>query len=256
MKKTQPILLVDNSNTRTKCVLATSEGKLCEQVRCLPTAQINAESVHAALTGWDYGQVVLCSVAPTAADILRSAFADHPLHNISHADCPQLLRLYDNPACLGPDRLANAAALALHYPLPALAVDLGTACTFDVVALQDGVTTLLGGTIAPGLRSLAAAPALSTQLLPQLSQADLAMGNNSLLARDTRNALRAGVLIGYEEMLRGIVKRVKAQTGAGVRTIVTGGDAFWCGTKPEWADYADPELTMKGMLALAQRKIR
>ena len=256
MKYDQPILLVDNSNTRTKCALATADGMLCEPMRYLPTAQISPENVHATLTGWDYGQVVLCSVAPTAAAVLRSVFAKHPIHNVSHADCPQLLRLYENPACVGPDRLANAAALALHYCLPALAVDMGTACTFDTVVLEDGLHTLLGGAIAPGLRALAAAPALSTQLLPQLSQTELAERINSPLARDTRHALRAGILIGYEEMLHGIAQRVQAQVGTRVCTVVTGGDALWCGVKPEWADYVDHELTMKGMLALAQGKIR
>ena len=57
-------------------------------------------------------------------------------------------------------------------------------------------------------------------------------------------------------MLHGIAQRVQAQVGTRVCTVVTGGDALWCGVKPEWADYVDHELTMKGMLALAQGKIR
>ena len=256
MKDDKPILLVDNSNTRTKCALATTGGELCGQMRYLSTARITPESVREALEGWEFGQVVLCSVTPTAEAVLRGVFAGHPLHCISHADCPQLLRLYQNPACVGADRLANAAAVVLHYPLPALAVDLGTACTFDVVVQQDGLCTLLGGAIAPGLRSLADAPARNTQLLPQLADAELSVRVSSPVARNTLEALKAGVVVGYEEMVRGLVRRVRAEAGEDACCVLTGGDALRGGAPPEWADYVDRELTMKGMLALFLGKVR
>lgn len=256
MKGDKPILLVDNSNTFTKCALATADGELSGQMRCLPTAQITPESVNEALAEWKFGQVVLCSVVPVAAAVLSDIFADHPMHRVSHTDCPQMLRLYENPACVGADRLANAAAVALHYTLPALAVDLGTACTFDVVVQRDGLCTLLGGAIAPGLRALADAPSRSTQLLPQLTDAELAVRFSSPLARDTHGALQAGVLAGYEGMLRGIVHQMRMEEGKGACCVLTGGNALWGGAPPEWADYVDRELTMKGMLALFLGKVR
>ena len=101
MKDDKPILLVDNSNTRTKYALSSADGELCAPVRCLPTSQISPQRVRETLAGWSFGQVVLCSVVPTAAAVLSSIFAEWPLHCISHTDCPQLLRLYKNPACEG-----------------------------------------------------------------------------------------------------------------------------------------------------------
>ena len=256
MKDDKPILLVDNSNTRTKYALSSADGELCAPVRCLPTSQISPQRVRETLAGWSFGQVVLCSVVTTAAAVLSSIFAEWPLHCISHTDCPQLLRLYKNPACVGADRLANAAAVALFYSLPALAVDLGTACTFDAVVDMDQKPTLLGGAIAPGLRAFAEAPARSAQQLPELTDADLEDHVDSPLARDTRSALRAGVLMGYEEMLRGIVRRARAECGGELCTVLTGGDARRGTGAPEWADIVDMQLTLKGMLALAQGKLR
>ncbi len=252
MNVEKSLLLIDNSNTRTKVTLAKA-GKVCGEVRSMPTQHIGERNVSELLKGWVFEEVVLCSVVPRAADALCAQLSEFPLHDINWRDFPRLVRLYDHPSCIGADRLVNAAALAAHYELPALAVDLGTACTFDAVALVDGEPTLLGGVITPGLRSLSLAPARSTGLLPELSLGDLVAGAPpEFPARTTHDALRSGVLLGYEYMVRGIVERMMSVLGSEVKVVVTGGDAALPnGQTPTWAHVLDPLLTFRGMLEYA-----
>ncbi len=254
MNDEKSLLLIDNSNTRTKVTLARA-GEVCGEVRSMPTQSVGERNVSELLTGWIFEEVVLCSVVPRAAAVLCAQLSGFPLHSIHWRDFPRLVRLYDHPDCIGADRLANAAALAAHHELPALAVDLGTACTFDVVALVDGEPTLLGGVIAPGLRALCVAPARSTGLLPELSPSDLAAGIPAELpVRTTHTALLSGVLLGYECMVRGIVERMKSVSGPGVKVVVTGGDAILPnGKAPDWAHAIDPLLTFRGMLKYAAK---
>jgi type III pantothenate kinase len=56
--------------------------------------------------------------------------------------------LYDNPAEVGPDRLADAVGAFDLYGGPSIVVDLGTATTFDVISAEGDY---LGGAICPGV---------------------------------------------------------------------------------------------------------
>src|SRR5258708_7531105 len=86
---------------------------------------------HAVLEG-----AVLCSVVPRATPLVCAM-----VRRRWHLDClqltPKTLRGvgidYPRPKTIGPDRLANAVAVARHYGAPAVVVDFGTAVTFDVV---------------------------------------------------------------------------------------------------------------------------
>ena len=245
-------LLIDNSNTLTKFTLADADGKLCGERRCLPTARLAPPSVKRLLADWSFEQVILGSVVPTGQDVLQQALSEHPIHVVCGADCPKLLRLYEQPSCVGADRLANAAAVALHYPLPCLAVDLGTACTLDAVVMQEGTPTLLGGAIAPGLQALSQALSQRANLLPKLSWDQLApaAAGSSLLGRSTVAAMQAGIVRGFDGMLRALVRGIEEELGGKVYVVVTGGDATRGGALPDWADVHDADLTLKGLFAL------
>ena len=70
---------------------------------------------------------------------------------------------YDDPAEIGPDRIADAVAARAVYGSPCIVIDLGTTTNIEVI---DTRGTFVGGVIAPGLalgaRSLSAAAALGT----------------------------------------------------------------------------------------------
>ena len=56
--------------------------------------------------------------------------------------------LYDDPAAVGADRIVNAVAVFTRYGGPAIAVDFGTATTFDAISEKG---EYIGGIICPGI---------------------------------------------------------------------------------------------------------
>lgn len=61
---------------------------------------------------------------------------------------------YDDPAEIGPDRIADAVAARAVYGSPCIVIDLGTTTNIEVI---DAHGTFVGGVIAPGLASPAPA---------------------------------------------------------------------------------------------------
>lgn len=247
-----PLLLVDNSNTRTKFALATPGACGPGELRYCPTAELSPETLQHCLAGWSYTQALLCSVAPAAANILRQALGC-PVTSISAASCPQLLRGYAGSGTLGADRIANAAAVAACYPLPCVAVDVGTACTFDLVVEDPEGPRFAGGAIAPGLHTAANALAAQTACLPQLTPEMLreepvpgACGQN------TQQAMLAGLLYGFRGMVQGVLAEMSRPLAQKPCVVLTGGDAELLSGHLEFDTHVDISLTLKGMLSIQQ----
>ena len=93
---------------------------------------------------------------------------------------------YDDPAEIGPDRIADAVAARAVYGSPCIVIDLGTTTNIEVI---DARGTFVGGVIAPGLalgaRSLSAAAARLPQVEPSAP--------THVIGRNTREAMRSGV---------------------------------------------------------------
>src|SRR5260221_8995443 len=147
------ILLFDIGNTHTHLGLADRK-RVIKQVN-IPTAKWFAGGAEKLVLKF-IGRAVLkgaavCSVVPRATPLVCAM-----VRRRWHLDClqltPKTLRGvgidYPRPNTIGPDRLANAVAVARHYGAPAVVVDFGTAVTFDVV---DRAGNYVGGIIAPGL---------------------------------------------------------------------------------------------------------
>lgn len=246
-------LLIDNSNTRTKFIRADG-AKLCGDVRSLPTSSLSPSAVQDLLRGWEYDAAVICSVVPDAVKILRAALSC-PSFEIS-ASFPtslgkQLLRYYPHPETLGADRLANAAAVAAHTPLPCIAADLGTACTFDAIDLRDGSPALIGGAITPGLQAFASALSSTTAQLPSIPLPNSLLASlQPLMATNTREAILAGCVHGFRGMTEGILRDFGELFGSPPAIVLTGGDAPLCASLPFPSIEIDNLLTFKGMLRL------
>ena len=96
---------------------------------------------------------VLGSVVPSAtqtlADTLEQIVGEAPI--VVDARSPLPIRLdVDEPLTVGADRIVNTLAAKEMYGRDTIAVDLGTATTFDCIT-ADGV--FVGGVIAQGLQS-------------------------------------------------------------------------------------------------------
>lgn len=246
-------LLIDNSNGRTKLALARA-GELLTERAVLPTAELNPAALQADTAAWSVEAVAVCSVVPAAAAIIRKTFENcGELHFLSAATAPAALGVdfsaYPGAATLGADRVANILALAAEDARPALALDAGTAVTYDVLTRNAaGSDTFAGGIIAPGLSALRDYLHERTAALPRASRAAPARS----IGQSTAEAMQSGLHHGFCGMVRESLTAIAAELGQRPRTIATGGDAERLrDLLPELIDAADPLLTLKGLARAA-----
>jgi type III pantothenate kinase len=229
-------LLIDVGNGRTKFGLATAEVILDRREHV--TREISPERVHELTAGWSFGRVVLCSVVPKAVEAFREVFG-HALTVLRH-DTPMGIGIrYPKPETIGPDRLANAVALAHMHGAPGIVIDFGTAVTFDILSADQHY---IGGVIAPGLRLMTDYLHERTALLPRvdLSEPVTAIGTS------TKDAILAGAAIGYRGMVKGILEALRKELAA-PKIVATGGDAAWIISGMEEDIAVDADLTLHGL---------
>jgi type III pantothenate kinase len=145
-----------------------------------------------------------------------------------------------NPRELGTDRVVNAVAAHRLYEGPAIVVDFSTATSFDIVG-ADG--TYLGSVIAPGLALSAEALFQQTSRLPRV---DLAMPR-AVVGKDTTSALQSGLVYGHISMVRGMLDRIRGETGLTGIVIGTGEFATLVACHVPEIGHLEPHLTLIGL---------
>lgn len=157
---------------------------------------------------------------------------------------------YDDPAEIGPDRIADAVAARAVYGSPCIVIDLGTTTNIEVI---DAHGTFVGGVIAPGLalgaRSLSAAAARLPQVEPSAP--------THVIGRNTREAMRSGVVLGevarIDGMLDMVLAEMRATKAAGegdVPIVITGDDAEALAALVGHSLTVDDALTLRGLAEL------
>ena len=150
------------------------------------------------------------------------------------------------PEAVGIDRLLAAGAAFRLGRGPVVVVDAGTALTIDLVSVGG---CFMGGTIGPGLRAKATALASGTSLLPEVKLE----APPSVLGRDTRECIRAGVVFGAAGAVDRVVEELIAGADASPRVLLTGGDAPFLSPYLKSPHDSAPDLVLHG-LAYAFRK--
>lgn len=236
-------ILIDVGNTRTKCVLA--EGEALVARRRLATAALTPDSVEKVTAEWDAEEVVMCSVVPEKDVVFHEVFGARLL--VVSWEIPLGIGIdYPEPATIGADRLANAAALARCHGAPGVVVDFGTAVTFDVVSAAGAYC---GGVIAPGVEMMNNYMSERTALLPRV---DL-VKSPPVLGRSTVEAMQAGAYYGYSGMVRRILDELAGALGGEekVTMVATGGaGALFHGELG--VDLYEPDLTLHGLRLIAE----
>ena len=157
---------------------------------------------------------------------------------------------YATPATLGADRIAAVAgALALRNPAPVRALvvlDAGTALTLDAVT-SAGVH--VGGAIAPGPRLLMESLARGTALLPDVPLA----APLSPIGRSTTEGLQAGVVLGFVEAARGLLRRTLDALGEPAFVVATGGWAGLLAAEIAEINEVRPYLVLEGVAQIIPR---
>lgn len=237
-------LLIDNSNTRTKFVLASSEG-LSGERRMIPTREISEERLDAELGDLQYDFAVICSVVPRVCTILEN-WLKTDFHVLS---CKSDLGVgidYPAPHQIGADRLANAAGAVAYYGYPCIVVDFGTAVTFDVIGANQ---CYLGGVIAPGLASMGDYLERNTALLPAIEPTE----PKHAIGKSTVEAMHAGAVYGYRGLVKEILQQIENELGCHPVVVATGGDAQLIASGVARIDHVDSDITLNGLRFVANR---
>ena len=242
------LLLIDNSNTRTKFRLADTSG-LLEWNAISATREISPEVLDALLGEQEFSHAILCSVVPEKAAILQAWLKPRaPVHVVS---CHSELSIdidYPTPEQIGADRLANAVAVHAIHGAPSIVIDFGTAVTFDVVGAPG---SYLGGVIAPGLASMTDDLAKRTALLPQIDLAE----PDSAIGKSTVQAMQIGAVLGYRGMIREILKGIRQDLPGEPTVVATGGDAALISEGLPEIAHIEPNLTLEGIRQIALANI-
>jgi len=147
---------------------------------------------------------------------------------------------YEDPRAVGADRIADAVAVLRLYGGPACVVDFGTATTFDAISANGDY---LGGAIAPGIGIAAEALFQRTAKLPRV---DL-QRPPSVIGRNTVHSMQSGLLYGYVGLVEGMVSRFRAELGAQMKVIATGGLAEVVARETDVIQIIAPWLTLDGL---------
>lgn len=149
-----------------------------------------------------------------------------------------------SPYEIGSDLVANAMAGWTHYKGDCVIVDFGTALTFTTV-VQD---TIHGVAIAPGI--MTAVKALSSNTA-KLFDVPLEMPE-SVFGKDTIQAIQAGILMGYDALVRGMISKIRIEIQHDkIPVVATGGLAKVITSLHDVFDSYSPALTLDGLQIIA-----
>jgi len=235
----------DGTEWRGRWRIATRADRTSDEYGVLLLALL----AHDGLKLADVDRAVLGTVVPAALYNLRRLCRDwfhcEPLVARASLDWGFDIRV-DQPEEVGADRLLNALASHQHYRGPLVVIDFGTATTFDVVD-RDGA--YLGGIIAPGINLSIEALHRAAARLPRIG-----IGRpQAVIGRSTVPAMQSGIYWGYVGLIEGIVARVKAEYGAPLKVVATGGLAPLFAEGTLVIEHTDPDITLEGLRLLADR---
>ena len=193
--------------------------------------------------------VILSSVVPPVVPIwerVSSKLFGQPPQIVGPGMRTGMPVRYEYPHEVGADRIVNAVAAFELFGGPIVAVDFGTATTFDCVS---GRGEYLGGVICPGIH-------ISMEALferaSKLHRVEIAKPK-SVIGRTTTGALQSGLLYGYAGLVDSMIVRIREELGAESRVIATGGLARLIAEESKEIEQVAPFLTLDGLRILFEK---
>jgi len=230
--------LFDGSSLTAHWRFASDRNRTGDELR-LTTRSLLAEAGIAptAVEG-----IAVASVVPSLNTPLRQGLApliDGAVRFLNADSSPIPLRV-DQPTSVGADRIANCIAGHALHGGPLLVLDFGTAINFDLIA-EDGA--FLGGAIAPEMRLAARA---LTDTAAQLHSVELTIPK-SVVGKNTARNLQAGIVLGYLDLVAGLIARFRNEVAADLPVLATGGLGQLFHEQLDAIEHFDPFLTQKGL---------
>ena len=258
----QPVLLViDVGNTNVSLGIfdyREDEGRLTQHWRLSTHREQTSDEVVISLSSLfasegretsEVTDVILSSVVPPVVPIwerVSSKLFGQPPQIVGPGMRTGMPVRYENPHEVGADRIVNAVAAYELYGGPIIAVDFGTATTFDCIS-EPG--EYLGGVICPGIH-------ISMEALferaSKLHRVEIARPK-SVIGRTTTGALQSGLLYGYAGLVDSMITRIREELGDHARVVATGGLARRIATESKEIDQVAPFLTLDGLRILFEK---
>lgn len=242
---TQTVLgLFDGKEPRGHWRIATEVHRTADELAVFCAGLLALEGLRLD----DVSAMVVSSVVPGLTSSYRhlaSEVFEVPFYGVTAEMETGLDNRYDDPRAVGADRIVNAVAAGRHYGFPAIIVDIGTATTVEAV---NGEGCYLGGAILTGLYVSLEALVSRTAKLPSV---DLEEEPPRVIATNTPDSIRSGFIYGYAGAVDALIRRSREELGEdGVRVVATGGQAGVIVPYCQEIQEFDPDLTLKGLLAL------
>ncbi|NTU67362.1 MAG: type III pantothenate kinase [Chlorobiaceae bacterium] len=251
------LVVVIGNTTTTMAIFPDGPDPLIERLPSSVFADPSAVANALVKLSGNYGpfrEAAICSVVPDiaarCAEALGSVLAVPVVSIDSGLRLPFTLR-YENSHAFGADRVALCAWSSRLFPNRAhVAVDIGTAITFDVL---DSKGEYVGGLIMPGLDVMSGALHARTAQLPLIS-IDHRTG---LLGRSTGECIRSGIFWGVVKQVEGLIAEIRAylreELGEpAVSVIATGGNSRLIAAEIDTIDVVDELAVARGSRLLLE----
>lgn len=153
---------------------------------------------------------------------------------------------YENPREVGADRIVNSLAAFEMFGGPVIAVDFGTATTFDCVSKEG---EYVGGAIFPGIHTSMEALFERASMLHRVEIAR----PRAVIGKTTTGALQSGLLYGFAGVVDSMVERIRGELGADAHVVATGGLAGRVAGESTAIDRVEPFLTLEGLRMIFEK---
>lgn len=187
---------------------------------------------------------VVPDLTPTMRTMLGELFGIEPIV-VGPGVYPLLPLEILRPHEIGADLVANALAAYTLYKRNCVVVDFGTALTFTTVS---GDGRILGVAIAPGLKTAIRSLFANTAQLPEVP----IEVPGSALGQNTTQAIQAGVVLGYEGLVRSLLDHIRTELNDDCLAIATGGLSGRIPSLHVAFSAVIPSLTLEGIRLIGE----
>lgn len=245
------LLAIDIGNSTVKFGVFDNE-KILARFSTPTDRNQTPEEINAFITNnllHNIDAVIVSSVVPELNAAYRSFCETHfnlkPFF-VDHATDLGMKILYDPPESLGIDRAVAAFAAREKYGTPVIVCDFGTATTIDAV---DSEGELKGGTIVPGIATLADSLFQKTSNLPKIEIEK----PKKVIGTSTVSAINAGIHFGYSGLVEKILQKMIEELGEKPAIIATGGSASIIAESVEMIEIVDENLILEGLRLIYEK---
>ena len=225
--------------------LGTHRGETSDEV----ALSLRSLFDHAGRATADVSNVIISSVVPPLLPIWERASGKlfhRPPFVVGPGIRTGMPVRYENPREVGADRIVNSVAAYALLGGPVIAVDFGTATTFDCVSREG---EYLGGAIFPGIQTSMEALFDRASMLHRVEIAR----PRTVIGKTTTGAIQSGLLYGFAGVVDAMVERIREELGGDARVVATGGLAGRVGNESRAIERVEPFLTLEGLRLIFEK---